>query len=69
MDKDQRIAGTVTQFDEHIGLGEITTDSGDVVPFHCVNIANGSRTIEIGAKVNAETFLHARGRIEARNIT
>lgn len=44
-------AGTVTQFDEYVGLGEVTAPGGEVYPFHCVEIADGSRTIEVGTDV------------------
>ena len=60
--------GIVKEFDAHVGLGIIQADSGDVFPFHCVNIANGTRNIAIGVKVDFETFDHPRGRTEARMI-
>ena len=40
--------GRVTTFDGHSGLGIVTADDGTDYPFHCVEIADGSRTIEIG---------------------
>lgn len=43
--------GTVTQFDEYVGLGEIASDDGTPYLFHCVEIADGSRTIDVGAEV------------------
>ena len=43
--------GTVTVFDEAAGLGEVTADDGTVHPFHCIEIADGSRRIEVGAVV------------------
>lgn len=44
-------AGTVTAFDEHVGLGTITDGGGDEYLFHCVEIADGTRTIAVGAEV------------------
>ena len=35
----------------HRGLGEIADDSGTVWPFHCVSIADGSRDIAVGTRV------------------
>ena len=46
-----RRPGRVTGFDVHRGLGEITDDSGTVWPFHCVSIADGSRDIAVGTRV------------------
>lgn len=43
--------GVVVSFNEHAGLGEVKTDDGAVYPFHCTQIADGSRTIETGALV------------------
>jgi len=43
--------GTVTSFDEYVGLGEVHADSGETYRFHCVEIADSTRTIEIGAAV------------------
>lgn len=47
-----RLSGRVTQFDEFIGLGEITDSKRRVWPFHCVSIADGTRTISVGAAVS-----------------
>jgi cold shock CspA family protein len=43
--------GRVTDFDEHRGLGTVTSDSGDAYMFHCIELADGSRTIAVGADV------------------
>ncbi|MFV0307680.1 MAG: hypothetical protein ACK5OX_08050 [Desertimonas sp.] len=45
-------AGTVTQFDDYVGLGEVTDVDGTVFVFHCVEIADGSRTIDVGIDVD-----------------
>ena len=37
------------------GLGEITDSASVVWPFHCVSIADGSRTIEVGQAVMFRT--------------
>ena len=61
------VVGTVTQFDRRVGLGEITDSGGQVWPFHCVAIADGSRNIEVGAHVVFEVHFHVK-RDEAFNI-
>lgn len=50
-------AGTVTDFDEYVGLGEVTDPSGATYLFHCVEIADGTRSIEIGTDVDFEVLV------------
>jgi cold shock CspA family protein len=59
--------GKVVAFDEHVGLGEVRSDDGEVYLFHCVEIADGSRTIEVGAPVEFDLMLKL-GRFEASHI-
>ena len=59
--------GTVTAFDREVGLGEITDAGGRVWPFHCIAIADGSRTIDLGAVVVFDA-LPKLGRYEATEI-
>ena len=59
--------GKVISFDHHVGLGIIEC-LGEEIPFHCINIADGTRNIEVGANVTFEKFNHPRGREEAKNI-
>ena len=61
--------GTVTSFDEHRGLGEVTADDGSVYPFHCTVIADGTRTIAIGTSVEFEVIAGHLGHWEAAAIT
>ena len=61
-------AGFVTQFDSHIGLGQIVLEDDRKLPFHCVHITDGSREIDEHQKVTFELFYHPRGRFEAKNI-
>ena len=44
----------VSAFDAHVGLGRVRTDDGTEVLFHCAEIADGSRSIEVGAAVTCE---------------
>ena len=47
-----REAGVVADFDSAVGLGHIATDRGETKLFHCIEIADGSRTIDVGAQVS-----------------
>ena len=51
----EELTGTVTAFNDAHGLGEITDAASVVWPFHCVSIADGSRTIEVGRSVMFRT--------------
>jgi cold shock CspA family protein len=45
-------AGIVSAFDRHVGAGTVTEDAtGEIWPFHCTRIADGSRSVEVGAAV------------------
>ena len=58
--------GTVTAFDSHRGLGEVAGPDGSS-PFHCVSIADGSRNIAVGQKVEFEVGYRVL-RLEAVDI-
>ena len=60
-------SGTVVAFDKAVGLGEVATEDGSRYPFHCIEIADGSRSIVVGASVSFE-LLAKLGRWEAGNI-
>jgi len=59
--------GRVAAFDEHRGRGEIESDH-DRFPFHCTEITDGSRTIDVGAAVDFEVVPGPLGRWEAGAI-
>lgn len=61
-------SGIVTSFDERRGLGEITDDAGRVWPFHCAEISDGSRHINVGQHVSYVTKFHV-AREEAFKVT
>jgi cold shock CspA family protein len=63
------VSGTVTAFDEKRGLGEVTAEDRTVYPFHCTVIADGSRTIDVGTRVDFEVVAGPLGRWEASSIT
>jgi cold shock CspA family protein len=52
--------GTVVDFDEAVGLGRVRDRDGREHPFHCTAVADGSRTVPVGAEV---TFVLVPGRI------
>jgi cold shock CspA family protein len=61
------LAGRVTEFDADRGLGVVTTVDGVAHPFHCIEIAGGSREIEVGAEVDFE-LVAKLGRYEAAAV-
>jgi cold shock CspA family protein len=61
------VNGTVTAFDEHKGYGVITAEDGTPYFLHCTQIADGTRTIEMGAAV-AFDVLARLGRYEATAV-
>lgn len=60
--------GVVAAFDEHRGLGEVHGDDGAVAPFHCTQIADGTRTVAVGARVRYRLRPGPAGRFEATAI-
>lgn len=61
--------GTVTEFDDPRGLGVIADEDGNLYPFQCTRIADGTRTIAVGAAVSFEVAAGQMGRWEAVAIT
>jgi cold shock CspA family protein len=61
-------SGQVSAFDERRGLGEITAADGTVYPFHATAIADGTRTIAVGAAVQFEVRPGRAGNWEAAGI-
>jgi CspA family cold shock protein len=61
------VSGTVTEFDDDVGLGVITADDGTAYPFHCTQIADGTRTIAVDTPVTF-ALIGRLGRYEASNI-
>lgn len=59
--------GVVTEFDEHRGLGTVEAD-GQRYPFHCTAIADGTRTIDVGAEVSFAVVPGLGGRWEASAV-
>lgn len=61
--------GVVAEFDDERGLGTLSGDDGTRVVFHCVTIADGSRTIAVGARVRYVLGLGPLGVLEGRDVT
>jgi CspA family cold shock protein len=60
-----RHEGVVVEFDAFVGLGYVSAANSDKYLFHCIEIADGSRDIEVGCVVSFETierFQHAEAR-------
>ena len=60
--------GVVTAFDDPVGIGTVTEDGGDPYFFHCTAIADGSRSIEVGARVRFAVVPGRLGRWEATDV-
>lgn len=56
-------------FDELRGDGTVRTDDGEFCYFHCLSLADGSRTIGAGTRVRAQRAVGLLGRDEARGVT
>ena len=57
--------GTVSEFDDRRGLGVIMSEEGRSYPFQCTRIADGTRTIAVGAPVAFDVVAGQMGRWEA----
>ena len=66
---DGTVVGTVAEFDDAAGYGTVVADElGARWFFHCTTIADGSRTIAVGAAVCFEVEAGRLGRYEAVNL-
>lgn len=59
--------GTVSAFDEASGLGVLAAQSGKSIPFHCISIADGTRSIATGTRVRFSVAFRSK-RVEAINL-
>ena len=60
--------GRVETFDRDAGLGEVRADDGGLYPFHCTDIADGSRDVASGTEVVFVVAPGHRGVWEARAL-
>jgi cold shock CspA family protein len=61
------LIGDVAAFDEVSGLGVLRSDSGSEIPFHCISIADGTRTIAPSTRVRFSVAFRVK-RAEAINL-
>jgi cold shock CspA family protein len=62
------VRGSVAAFDEQRGLGTVEAD-GATYPFHCTQIGDGTRSIEVGTPVTFDVAAGGLGRWEAVSVT
>jgi cold shock CspA family protein len=60
--------GKVDRFEKEVGLGEVRARDGRAYPFHCTEIADGTRDIAAGAEVAFVAVAGHRGTWEARGL-
>ena len=60
--------GTVSEFDEHVGLGTVRAEDGRELPFHCTQLLDGTRTVVVGAPVRFEIVAGHLGTWEAAHV-
>jgi hypothetical protein len=64
----------VTAFDDNVGLGLVRLDSSgaweraEELSFHCTSIADGTRTVTVGAHVSVVVVPGRMGRYEAVDV-
>lgn len=57
--------GVIASFDDERGIGVVRRDDGTKYPFHCTAIADGTRSITVGAEVSFSVAPGRMGRWEA----
>ncbi len=60
--------GSVSDFDDHRGLGSIVGDDGRSYAFHCTGISDGTRSISVDTGVRFDVIAGRLGRWEAWEI-
>jgi cold shock CspA family protein len=60
--------GKVDSFDKEVGLGQVRANDGRLYPFHCTEIADGSRDIAVGTEVAFVPAAGHKGTWEARDL-
>lgn len=68
MNGEAMASGTVVEFDARRGLGAVERADGARFMFHCTQIADGTRTVPVGAAVTYRIVPGALGRWEAGEI-
>ena len=60
--------GKVVEFDEHAGLGRVESSDGRMFLFHCTQLVDGTRSVEVGAVVRFEVVPGHLGQWEAARV-
>jgi cold shock CspA family protein len=63
-----KASGTVVEFDARRGIGIVERADGARFGFHCTQIADGTRTVPVGAPVTYRIVPGPLGRWEAGEI-
>jgi cold shock CspA family protein len=63
------VTGEVRDFDAAVGIGTVVGGDGREYPFHCTQIADGSRDVEVGTPVEFQVVAGHLGRWEASAVT
>jgi len=63
------LTGTVVEFGEHRGLGNVRGDDGRQLAFHCTSVADGSRQIEPDTSVAYTVVAGHHGQWEASDVS
>lgn len=63
------LTGTVRAFDDERGVGVVVDEAGREYPFHCTDIADGSRRIAAGTRVAFTVAPGHLGHVEGRALT
>jgi CspA family cold shock protein len=59
------VEGTVIAFDADKGYGTVKANDGQSFFFHCTQIVDGSRSVDVGAAVSFDVVAGHLGRYEA----
>lgn len=62
------VEATVVEWDDRRGWGVARTAAGDVLPFHCTTLTDGSRTTTVGTSVRVVRGPGHHGRWEAVRV-
>lgn len=62
------VRGVIERFDDRRGDGWLRRDDGALFYFHCVAIADGTRVIDVGAKVEARRVVGHVGHDEVVDV-
>ncbi len=62
------VSGVVVSFDERAGWGSVRGDGGEELFFHCTAVADGSRTIAEGTRVDYDVIPGHCGRWQAWSL-